>query len=339
MTRPVIFLPEPFPAKSLEVVPDRFEIRQGDATRRYEEDELIAALQGVTALAITSREQVTARAIEAAGDLKVIGKTGARPVNVDMTAAEARGIAVVWSPTANSRSVAEMTLGLMLMLVKRVPEMAEILRSGGWRNYDVLGRELAAMTVGLVGLGNVGKAVARLLNAIGARVIAHDPGIDPAKAAEMGVEWVPLDALLARAEMISLHCDLDEKTSGIVGEAAFAAMGEGTYLVNTARGALVDTTALLGALDSGRVVAAALDVFSIEPLPTGDPVVAHPRIIATPHVSAFTEEAIHRETAWVLEDIVDLLDGKAVRHRSAGSRDAADLSRTARARELRHPRE
>ena len=338
MTRPVIFLPEPFPERSLEVVPSRFEIRQGDATRRCEEDELIAALQGVTALAITSREQVTARVIAAAGELEVIGKTGARPTNVDMAAAEARGIAVVWSPTANSRSVAEMTLGLMLMLVKRVPEMAEILRSGGWRNYDVLGRELAAMTVGLVGLGNVGKAVARLLNAIGAQVIAHDPGVDPAEAAAMGVEWVPLEALLARAEMISLHCDLDEKTRGIVGEAAFAAMGKGTYLVNTARGPLVDTPALLGALDSGRVAAAALDVFPVEPLPPGNPVVAHPRIIATPHVSAFTEEAIHRETAWVLEDIVNILDGQAVQHRSAGNRAAADPSRTARARELRRSR-
>ena len=151
--------------------------------------------------------------------------------------------------------------------------------------------------------------------AVGARVIAHDPGIDPAKAAEMGVEWVPLEALLARAEMISLHCDLDEKTRGIVGEAAFAAMGDGTYLVNTARGPLVDTPALLGALDSGRVAAAALDVFPIEPLPPGDPVVAHPRIVATPHISAFTEEAIHRETAWVLEDIVNILDGQDARHR------------------------
>lgn len=314
MTRPVIFIPEPFPARALEVIPDRFEARQGDATRRCEEDELIAALQGVTALAITSREHITARVIEAASGLKVIGKTGARPTNVDMAAAEARDIAVVWSPTANGESVAEMTLGLMLMLVKRVLEMTEILRSGGWRSYDVLGRELATMTVGLIGLGNVGKAVARLLNTIGTRVIAHDPAIDPAKAAEMGIEWVPLQALFARSEVISLHCDLDEKTRGIVGEAAFAAMGEGTYLVNTARGPLVDTPALLAALDSGRVAAAALDVFPLEPLPPGDPVVAHPRIIATPHISAFTEEAIHRETAWVLEDIVNILDGKAVQH-------------------------
>lgn len=242
MTRPVIFLPEPFPPTSLEVIPELFEIRQGDTTRRYEEDERNSALQGMTALAITSREQITARVIGAASDLKAIGKTGAIPTNVDKAAAEARCIALVWSPTANSRSVAEITLGLML--VKRVPEMTDILRSGGWCNYDVLGPELATMTVGLVALGNIGRTVTRLLNAIGARVIAHDPGIAPAETAEMGVEWCR-----------SRHCLPEPKYfTGLQSRRedwrhrrrdGLCRHGEGTYLVGT--------PTVLGALVSGRV--------------------------------------------------------------------------------------
>ena len=316
MTKPVILIPEPFPVKALEVIPDGYQIVEGDPTRRFEEDELIEALEGVTALAITSREQVTRRVIENAPSLKVIGKSGARPANVDVDvdAAAEQGIELVWSPTANCQSVAEMTLAMMLMLVKRVPEVTGILRDGKWRSMDVLGRELSTMTVGMVGLGNVGIAVARLLRAVGAEIIAFDPGVAPEKAAEHGVEWVELDDVFRRSDLVSLHCDSNEKTNGICGADAFSKMQDGAYLVNTARGPLVDMDALMAALDSGRVAAAALDVFPVEPLPPGNTVVSHPRIISTPHISAFTTESIHRETSWVLEDIVNVLEGRPPVH-------------------------
>ena len=314
MREGIILIPEPFPERSLQVVPPHFEIRQGNAQRRHCEDELIDALEGVSALAITSRERITARVIDAAPALRVIGKSGARPANVDAEAARRRGIEVVWSPYANVQSVAEMTLALMLLVIKRIPEVVERLRGGGWRSYDILGRELSSMTIGLVGLGNVGLAVARLLRAIGARVVGFDPGVSREKAAERGVEWLELAEVFARSEVVSLHCELNEATRAMIGNEAFAAMRDGVYLVNTARGALVDSRALLGALASGRVAAAAVDVFANEPVPAGDPLVGHPRIVATPHVSAFTTEAIHRETSQVLEDIVNVLSNRPVAH-------------------------
>ena len=314
MKRPVIFIPEPFPAGALDAVPPAFEVVQGDAARACSEDELIEALKGVSALAVTSREQVTARVIDRAPDLRVIGKSGARPANVDMDAARRRGIEVVWSPTANVQSVAEMTLALILQLVKRLPELTGLLRAGRWRNYDMLGREFSGMTVGLVGLGNVGLAVARLLGATGARVIGFDPHVSAGEAARHGVEHCGLGQVFARSDLISLHCELNDGTRGIVGPGAFAAMKRGVYLVNTARGPLVDTGALLDALASGKVAAAALDVFPEEPVPPGHPLATHPRIVATPHMAAFTGEAIHRETREVLEDIVNVLSGRPPRH-------------------------
>ena len=310
----VILIPEPFPERSLRVVPPQFEIRQGNAERPWREDELIDALEGVCALAITSRERITARVIENAPALRVIGKSGARPTNVDTDAARRHGIELVWSPYANVQSVAEMTLALMLLVVKRIPDVVERLRGGGWRSYEILGRELSNMTVGLVGLGNVGLAVARMLRAIGARVVGFDPRVPREKAAEEGIEWLVLADVFARSELVSLHCELNEETRAMIGSEALAAMREGVYLVNTARGALVDTEALLDALASGRVAAAAVDVFASEPAPPGDPLVDHPRIVATPHVSAFTTEAIHRETSQVLEDIVNVLSDRSVVH-------------------------
>ena len=312
--RGVILIPEPFPERSLRVVPPRFEIHQGNAERPLREDELIEAARDASALAITSRERITARIIENAPVLRVIGKSGARPTNVDAEAARRRGVEIVWSPQANVQSVAEMTLALMLLVVKRLPEVVERLRGGGWRGYDILGRELSSMTVGLVGLGNVGLAVARMLRAIGARVVGFDPRVPREKAAERGVEWLALADVFARSELVSLHCELNEETRAMIGSEAFAAMREGAYLVNTARGALVDTGALIDALASGRVAAAAVDVFASEPVAPGDPLVGHPRIVATPHVSAFTTEAIHRETSQVLEDIVNVLSDRPVAH-------------------------
>ena len=313
-SKQVILIPEPFPERSLQAVPPHFEIRQGNADRRLLEDELIHALEDVSALAITSRERITARVIENAPALRVIGKSGARPTNVDAQAARRRGIELVWSPYANVQSVAEMTLALMLQVVKRIPEVVERLRGGGWRSYDFLGRELASMTVGLVGLGNVGLAVARLLRSVGARVVGFDPGVSRERAADHGVEWLGLEEVFARAEVVSLHCELNEETRAMIGSEAFAAMRDGVYLVNTARGALVDAGALLDALGCGRVAGAAIDVFESEPVPHGDPLVGHPRIVATPHVSAFTTEAIHRETSQVLEDIVNVLSNRPVAH-------------------------
>ena len=306
----VIFIPEPFPESALATLDGRFEIRQGRAGEAYSEAELSMVLADVDAIAINSRDPITARVIESAPRLRVIAKAGSKPTsNVDLAAAERRGVRVTWTPGANAVSVAEMALALMLTVVKRLPEVSAHLRAGGWRTYDLLGSELAGKTLGLVGLGAIGREVARRFHAFGGRVAGFDPFVDAAKAAEWGIERVDLPDLYAKADIVSLHCEMNAQTAGMIDAAALAAMKPGAVLVNTARGGLVDERALLHALDAGRLGAAALDVFAEEPVRKGNALLAHPRVFATPHVSAFTREASFRETSWALEDAARVLQG------------------------------
>lgn len=311
----VVFAPEPFPEAAVATLPARFTVRQGRVGRAYDEDELIAALGDVDALAINSRDPITARVIDAAPRLKVIAKAGSKPTsNVDMAAAERRGVRVVWTPGANAVSVAEMALAMMLIVARRLPEGVARLQAGGWRSHDLFGWELAGRTLGLIGLGAIGREVARRFQAFGGKVVGHDPFVDAQAAAQFGVEWLPRDELLACADIVSLHCEMNAKTARMIDARALAAMKPQAVLVNTARGGLVDEEALLQALDSGRLAGAALDVFATEPPPPDHPLLRHPRVFATPHVSAFTHEASLRESGWALEDAARVLDGLAPLH-------------------------
>jgi D-3-phosphoglycerate dehydrogenase len=266
-------------------------------------------------VAVNSRDPISARVIESCPQLKVIAKAGSKPTsNVDLAAAERCGVRVTWTPGANAVSVAEMTLALILTVVKRLPELSAHLRRGGWRTYDLLGGELAGKTLGMVGLGAIGCEVARLFQAFGGRVIAHDPGVAATTAAGLGIRLLDLPDLLAAADILSLHCEMNPQTAGLVNDENLAKMKAGAVLVNTARGGLVDEQALLAALDSGQLSAAALDVFATEPIPKDHPLLVHPRVFAVPHVSAFTHEASFRETSWALEDVGRVLSGLAPRH-------------------------
>lgn len=306
----VVFAPEPFPQRAVATLDGRFEVRQGRAGAAYSQDELCALLGDVDAIAINSRDPITARVLESAPRLRVIAKAGSKPTsNVDMAAAEQRGIRVTWTPGANAVSVAEMALALMLTVVKRLPEISAHLHGGGWRTYDLLGSELAGKTLGLVGLGAIGREVALRFRAFGGRVIGFDPQVDAAKAAGWGIERVDLPGLYAASDIVSLHCEMNAQTAGLIDARALAAMKPGALLVNTARGGLIDEAALLASLDARHLGAAALDVFANEPVPSGDRLLAHPRVFATPHVSAFTHEASFRETSWALEDAARALQG------------------------------
>jgi D-3-phosphoglycerate dehydrogenase len=306
----VIFAPEPFPARAVATLDPRFAVRQGREGQAYSEAELAALLGDVDAIAINSRDPITDRVLAAAPRLKVIAKAGSKPTsNVDISAAGRRGVRVTWTPGANAVSVAEMTLALMLTLVKRLPEVSSHLRGGGWRTYDLLGGELAGKTLGLIGLGAIGREVAHRFLAFGGRVLGYDPFVDASAAAGFGVERVELGALYAMADVVSLHCEMSASTERMIDAKALAAMKTSAFLVNTARGGLVDEEALLQALDAGRLAGAALDVFAHEPVPRGSPLVGHPRVFATPHVSAFTNEASLRESSWALEDAARVLDG------------------------------
>jgi phosphoglycerate dehydrogenase-like enzyme len=311
----VVFIPEPFPEASLRVLDSRFEVRQGRAGQAYTEDQLVALLADVDAVAVNSRDPLSAHVIASSPRLKVIAKAGSKPTsNVDLVAAGRCGVRVTWTPGANTVSVAEMTLALILTVVKRLPELNAHLRRGGWRTYDLLGAELAGKTLGLVGLGAVGREVGRLFQAFGGQVTALDPGVDTATAAGLGIRLLDLPGLLASADILSLHCEMNPGTAGMINVTALAKMKAGAVLVNTARGGLVDEEALLSALDSGRLSAAALDVFAREPVPMEHPILTHPRVFAVPHVSAFTHEASLRETSWALEDAARVLSGLEPRH-------------------------
>lgn len=306
----VVAIPEPFPDAALAVLDERFKVRQGQSGPRFAEDELIEFISGAQAVAIYSRDRINKRVLDASPALRVIAKGGSRPTsNVDIDAAEDRGVRVIWTPGANAVSVAEMTLMLILVMLRQLPMLTRRLGQGGWRDFDLLGRELAGRTLGLIGFGAVGTEVAKRYRAFGGGVVACDPRLDAEAAASMGVRPCSLDELLLAADIVSLHCELNAATVGLIGHAALARMKPDALLINTARGGLVDEDALLAALERGALCGAALDVFALEPPQHPHALLAHPRVLATPHVSAFTHESIFRESSWALEDAGRLLMG------------------------------
>jgi D-3-phosphoglycerate dehydrogenase len=313
-----IFAPEPFPDSALAVLDTRFDVRCGRSGAAFTEDELIAQAAEADALAIYSRDRISERVLAALPKLKVIAKGGARPSsNVDIEAAQRRGVRVLWTPGANAVSVAEMTLALMLSLARNLPALQQRLAQGGWRDFGLLGRELAGMTIGLVGFGAVGREVARRCRAFDLHVLIADPVVDAQEAAALGATRVEFDELLSRSDIVSLHCALTADTAGLIDARALARVKRGAWLINTARGGLVDELALRAALDAGQLAAAALDVFAIEPPAPDGPLCRHPRVLGIPHVAAFTHESIHRESAWALEDAARVLQGLSPLHAPA----------------------
>jgi D-3-phosphoglycerate dehydrogenase len=305
-----IFITEPREHPALGRLRGLGEVRQGPSDRRMEERELAGEVRDAHAVLITSRDRITRPMIEHAAQLRVIGKFGARPENVDWEAAQARGVRIVWSPEANSESVAEYTVLLILAHLRHLVEAVGHLRDGGWRNTFPQGRELRGRTVGLVGLGNVGSRVARCLSGFGATVLGHDPFLPPGRAAGLGVQLVALPDLLARADVVSLHAMVTPETRHMIDEGALRRMKPGALLVNTARGALVDEAALARVLAEGRLGGACLDVFGQEPLLLPYPLLAMPGVIASPHIAAQTAEAQDREVTQTIDDVVRVLEGK-----------------------------
>ena len=231
-----IFITEPRDHPALARLRGLGEVRQGPSDRRMDERELVDEVREAHAVLITSRDRITRPMIERAGQLRVIGKFGARPENVDWEAARARGVRIVWSPEANSDSVAEYTVLLILAHLRHLVQAVGHLREGGWRNTFPQGRELRARTVGLVGLGNVGSRVARCLSGFGATVLGHDPFLPPARAAGLDVHLVALPDLLAQADVVSLHAMVTPESRHMIDEGALRRMKPGALLVDTLGG-------------------------------------------------------------------------------------------------------
>lgn len=309
-----VFVPEPLPETAFEMLRSMADIEQGSSERACSERELADQVARSDALIITSRDRITRTVIEAGSRLKIITKTGAKPDNVDFAAAQAQKVLVTWTPGANAVSVAEYAVSIALLLAKRVLANNHHVLNGGWRNYGLLGTELYDKTAGLIGFGAIGCEVARRLRAFGMKLIAHDPEVTPTKMLQEGAVGTDLQQTISSADFLFLHCTLNDQTRNMIDEKALRSMKATAILVNTARGGLVDEAALVRALEQGWIAGAGIDVFAREPVDRANRLLTLPNVVATPHVAAFTQEAIRRETHWAVEDVALVLSGGRPRH-------------------------
>lgn len=278
--------------------------------------QLLDAIAAYDALIVRSRTKVTPALLAAAARLRVVGRAGVGVDNIDLQATQARGVAVVNAPTATTISVAEQTLGLMFALARRIPWADAAVKRGEWPKKELMGVELNGKTLGVIGFGNIGKAVAQRARCLGMRVLVNSLQVAPEEVAQQGAALVDLFELLDQADFITLHVPLNETTHNLIDAPALARVKPGVRLISTARGGVVDEDALLEALNSGRVAGAALDVFVQEP--TGaSPLVTHPNVIATPHVSGQTADAQERVAEDIAVEVLRALCGEPLRWRVA----------------------
>ncbi|MCB9944785.1 MAG: phosphoglycerate dehydrogenase [Geminicoccaceae bacterium] len=274
-------------------------------------DELIAIIGDYDGLAIRSATKVTAEVLEAAGRLKVVGRAGIGVDNVDIEAATAAGVVVMNTPFGNSVTTAEHAIAMMMALVRDIPAADRSTRAGKWEKSRFMGVEVTGKTLGVIGCGNIGAIVAGKAQGLGLKVIAFDPFLSEDRARDIGVEKVELDALVERADIITLHTPLTEQTRNILSRERLAACRKGVRIVNCARGGLVDEQALADLITEGHIAGAALDVFSTEPA-RESPLFALDKVIVTPHLGASTAEAQEKVALQVAEQMSDYLVSGAI---------------------------
>jgi D-3-phosphoglycerate dehydrogenase len=257
-------------------------------------------------LLVRSRTKVTEGVISAAANLRVIGRAGAGLDNIDVEAARKRGVKVVNSPEASTNAVAELTIGLMIALARRLSLADASMKRGVWAKSELVGWELGGKTLGVIGFGRIGSRVAEIARTLGMRVLAPEGHGDRSLLNRVGVECVPLEVLLRRSDIVTIHVPLTAQTRHLLGSKELEMMKDGSYLVNTSRGAVVDEKALLGALKSGRILGAALDVFETEP-PTNRELIAMPNLVCTPHIGGQTVEAQRMAAVVLSRKVIEAL--------------------------------
>src|SRR5581483_5819201 len=272
-------------------------------------DELVEAVRGYQALIVRSETKVTRPVIEAASDLRVIGRAGVGVDNIDVDAATSRGVVVVNAPAGNTIAVAEHTIGLLLAVARHIPQASAALRAGQWQRSRFMGEEVRNKTLGIIGLGRIGREVARRAQGLEMRVIACDPYVGAEHARRLGVEMTDLPSLLRAADFVSIHTPSTAQTQGLLGAAELSLLKRTAYVINCARGGIVDENALREALESGRLAGAALDVFQREP-PGDNPLLQVETLVATPHLAASTQEAQVQVALEVAEQVVAALEGR-----------------------------
>lgn len=291
-------------------------------------EELKREVKEVSALIIRSGTKVTREIIEEGKNLKVIGRAGTGLDNVDLQAANEHGIVVMNVPGGNTLSAAEHTLALLFSLARKIPQANMSVKNGYWERKKYMGVELNGKTLGIIGLGRIGTIVAERAMCLQMKVIAYDPFVTPEMAVKKGIELVSLDELYARADFITIHTPLTKETYHLINNEAFSKMKEGVYIINCARGGIIDEKALLEAINSGKVAGAALDVFEIEPVPPDYPLLKSDKVIATPHLGASTQEAQKIVAVEIAKQIADFLLHGVIRNAVNVPSISAELLKT-----------
>src|ERR1700730_8949896 len=303
---PRVLISDALSLSSVQIFKDRRVDLDFQPDLARDQDKLAGIIGHFDGLAVRSATKVTPKILERADRLKVIGRAGIGVDNVDIPAATAKGIIVMNTPFGNSITTAEHAITLMLALARQIPQADASTQAGKWEKNRFMGVEITGKTLGVIGAGNIGSIVVDRALGLRMRVIAYDPFLSPERAVDIGVHKVELDELFRRADFITLHTPLTEKTKNIVDASAFAKMKKGVRIINCARGGLVDEHALRVALDSGQVAGAAFDVFTEEPA-TANPLFGHPNVVCTPHLGAATTEAQENVALQVAEQMSDYL--------------------------------
>ena len=309
VAKPVVLIAEELSSATLDALGPDFEVRNCDGANRAE---LLAALgAGIDAVLIRSATKMDAEAIAAAKGLKVIARAGVGLDNVDIPAATAAGVMVVNAPTSNIVSAAELAISLLLASARFISPAHAALKAGKWARSKYTGAELFEKTLGVVGFGRIGQLVAHRMQAFGMNIIAYDPYLQPAKAAQLGVELVELDELLKRSDFITIHLPKTKETANLIGVEALKKVKKEVRIINAARGGVLDEAALYDAITEGRVAGAGLDVYVTEPC-TDSPLFQLDQVVATPHLGASTDEAQERAGIAVAVSVRKALAGELV---------------------------
>ncbi|HZQ32827.1 MAG TPA: phosphoglycerate dehydrogenase [Mycobacterium sp.] len=308
MSLPVVLIADKLAESTVAALGDQVEVRWVDGPDR---EKLLAAVPDADALLVRSATTVDAEVLNAGTKLKIVARAGVGLDNVDVDAATARGILVVNAPTSNIHSAAEHAVALLLSAARQIPAADASLREHTWKRSSFSGTEIFGKTVGVVGLGRIGQLVAQRLASFGAHIVAYDPYVSQARAAQLGIELLSLDELLSRSDFISVHLPKTPETAGLIGKEALAKTKPGVIIVNAARGGLVDEAALAEAITSGHVRGAGIDVFATEPC-TDSPLFELPQVVVTPHLGASTGEAQDRAGIDVAASVKLALAGEFV---------------------------
>jgi len=308
VTKPVVLIAEELSPATVEALGPDFDVRDVDGTDRAA---LLAALAEANAVLIRSATKMDAEAIAAAPKLQVIARAGVGLDNVDIKSATAAGVMVVNAPTSNIISAAELTIGHILSLARHIPAAHASLNAGEWKRSKYTGVELFEKTVGIIGLGRIGTLITQRLQAFGVKVVAYDPYVTAARAQQLGVELLDLDALLAASDFITIHMPKTPETTGMISTPQLALMKPTAYIVNVARGGLIDEDALAEALSNNVIAGAGLDVFTSEP-PKDDKLTSLSNVVVTPHLGASTDEAQEKAGVSVARSVKLALEGNLV---------------------------